>query len=292
MDINKNEDIKYCNHCGSANKKSAVVCTECGKNIHTKYKPFYDFLKKHTKDNIKETIADSAFSLIKKFLFSHMYGVSLSVMIVASSVSTIYAMTPHIEKVTEVKTAAVVSEVAKPDETVQAPPLSEDDLYDFDYLTSNYDAFVDTIRASESYWDTSGMYYSSAGEMYAENNIAGFNYGGVHEMISNPIPMHSLDLDPRFNDEPLENLYSDRYIDSGSAVQGEECSSDVAKTLHSQGYRVAECNYVLCEAEGEYDYNTHSGTGIAKKLVYRFVFVEHEGNWYIAEDRLIDRVNV
>lgn len=291
MNINQNEDIKYCNYCGSANRKSAVVCVECKKNIHIKYKPFYDFLKKHTRDDIKGTISDSAFSCIKKFLFSHLYGVSLSVMIVASSVSTIYATTPYIEKVTEVKTAYVY-EPTETEEEAEIPPLNEDDLYDFYHLSGNYDAFVDELRASEPYWDTDASVYGSVSEMYAENNIDGFNYGGVHEMISNPIPMYTLDVDPAFADAAFTQICSDRYLDNKSALQGEQCTSSVAKILHSAGYRVAECNYVLCEAEGEYNFNTRAGGNVIKKLVYKFVFVEHEGDWYIVEDRLVDRVNV
>lgn len=297
MNTYKDEEIIYCNHCGSADKRSAVVCTECGKNIHIKYRPFYDFLKKHTGDEIKGTLTDSLFSYIKNFLFSHLYGVSLSVMIVASSVSAIYAAEPHIEKVTEIKKAPVQTVVSAPAEVeeVEPPkPLSEDDFYYFNHLLSNYDAFADMLRSSESYWDTSAGEYGSASELYAENNIDGFSYGGVHELISNPISMYSIDGDPALSDinDIYSDYFSDRYLDTSSALQGEGCSSSVAKALFDDGYRVAECNYVLCEAAGDYDYNSHSGSGYEKKLVYRFVFVENDGNWYIADDRLINRVNM
>lgn len=298
MNNYNDENIIYCNHCGSANKRSAVVCAECDKDIHTKYRPFYDFLKKHTGDELKGTLTDSLFSCIKNFLFSHLYGVSLSVMIVASSVSAIYAAEPHIDKVSDVKTAPVQTAVNAPvqseEEPEPTPPLGEDDFYDFDHLLSNYDAFADMLRPSEAYWDTSAGEYGSASELYAENNIDGFSYGGVHELISNPIPMYSIDTDPALSDvsDTYADLFSDRYVDTSSAVQGENCSSNVAKSLLDDGYRVAECNYVLCEAAGDYDYSTHSGAGFEKKLVYRFVFVEHEGKWYIADDRLIQRINV
>ena len=136
------------------------------------------------------------------------------------------------------------------------------------------------------------VYYGAPAEMYAETNIENFPYVGVHEMVSNAIPMYMLDEDPNFADMDYSHVYSDRYSDNSSAVTGAACTSELAKKLHEDGYRVAECNYVLCEAEGEYSYETHTGSNVVKKLVYKFVYVEHEGEWYIAEDRLIHRQNV
>lgn len=287
-------EIQYCNHCGSANKKSSVQCSECEKKIHTSYRPFYDFLKKHTKESLADTVKDTVFSYIKNFLLSHIYGTVLTVTIVATTVSAVSAATPYIEKVSEPKTAVTqTASGQQPEEELPiAQPLTEDDLYDFRHLSSNYDAFVDLRRSSDGYWDQSVSYYGSASEMYAENNIEGFNYGGVHEMISNPIAMHMLDVDPNFVDYEYSHIYSDRYSDDASAVTGETCTSAIAKTLLNDGYRVAECNYVLSEAEGEYSYDTHTGSNVVKKLVYKIVYVEHEGEWYIVEDRLIERKNV
>lgn len=288
------DEVQYCNHCGGANKKSAVQCAECEKKIHTEYRPFYDFLKKHTKEELTDAVTDTIFSYIKNFLLSHIYGTVLSVTIVATTMSAVYGAAPHIEKITETKTSVTQTTLGQQEEEeVQtAQPLTEDDLYDLSHLATNYDAFVDLRRSSEGYWDQSVSYYGSASEMYAENNIDGFNYGGVHEMISNPIPMHMLDVDPNFVDYEYSHIYSDRYSDESSAVTGEACTSAVAKALLNDGYRVAECNYVLSESEGEYSYDTHTGAHIVKKLVYKIVYVEHDGEWYIVEDRLIERVNV
>lgn len=287
-------EIKYCTHCGSANKKSAVICCECDRKIRNTYRPFYDFLKKHTKDDITGTVTDTLFSCLKEFLMSHVYGVALSVTIVATAVSAVYSAEPHIEKTTEAKTISVTGQQVIEEEEEETIPLNADDLDNFEHIATNYDAFVDMLRPSESYWDTSGSEYSSASQLYAENNISGFAYGGIHEMISNPIPMYMLDEDPNYNDDELEynKFSSDRYLDTSSAVSGENCTTQIAKTLHNDGYRVAECNYVLCENAGEYDFDTHTGTGFAKKLVYRIVYVEHEGKWYIADDRLVSRENI
>ena len=282
-----NEDIHYCTHCGAANKKSAVVCIDCEKKVITKYRPFYDFLKKRIKDEATGKITDSLFSLIKKFLFSHAYGVLISVSIVASVTANVYSI-PDIPKVSEKKTASIsLQQIEEPEEIIETVPLSDDDLYTFDHIISNYDGFADTLRSSDSYWEESD-YYSSASELYAENNIEGFSFGGVHEMIENPIDMYSLDYDSEMMDN-YQSFYSDRYFDESSFVTGDACSTDIAKRLISDGYRVAEGNYILKELAGEYNYDTHSGLGAEKKLVYRVVFVEDGGEWYMAEDRLIER---
>ncbi len=290
-------EIKYCTHCGSANKASAVICCECERKIRNSYRPFYDFLKKHTKDDVSGKITDTLFSCLKKFLMSHIYGMVLSVTIVAAAVSTVYSVEPHIERISEVNDNVVIDNVVVDDVVQEEPapvikPLSDDDLYSFEHLTSNYDSFVDTLRSSEPYWDTVESEYGSASEIYAENNIAGFSYGGVHEMIENPISMPDFYSDSRLDELPSVYYASDRYSDTATAVTGERCTTEIAKKLLADGYRVAECNYVLIEYAGEtdYDFTSHSGNGFMEKLVYKVVYVEHEGNWYIADDRLIEHV--
>ena len=294
-------EIKYCMHCGSVNKASATVCCECEKKIRNSYRPFYDFLKKHTKDDISGKVTDTLFSCLKRFLMSHIYGMVLSVTIVAAAVSTVYSAQPYVERIDQADSPVVVdsvavnevNEVAQEEPALETKPLSNDDLYRFEHLTSNYDSFVDALRSSEPYWDTAQAEYGSASEMYAENNITGFSYGGIHEMMENPISMPDFYNDSRLDE--LSSVYyaSDRYSDSATAVSGEKCTSEVAKRLLSDGYRVAECNYVLIEYAGEtdYDFNSHSGKGFMEKLVYKLVYVEHEGNWYIADDRLVEHIS-
>lgn len=289
--VNVSEETIYCSHCGAANKKSAVICTSCEKKIHTKYRPFYDFLKKHTKDELKGSVTDTVFSALGKYLFSHLYGITLSVTIVAATVSGVFAAQPHIEKVSEQKAPAHQQTEQQPEvkepETV-AEPFTEDDLYTFYHLAGNVDAFADLNRESFPHWSADDSVYGSAEEMYAENNIPNFNFGGVHEMISNPVSMYV--EDPNAEDFPT-SISNDRYSDEASAVQGEDCTTDIAKALHNAGYRVAECNYILADMEGDYSTETRSGGSIIKKLVYKFVYVEYEGKWYVAEDRLIENIS-
>lgn len=285
--VNVNEEIYYCSHCGAVNKKSAYTCTSCEKKIHTKYRPFCDFLKKHTKDELKGSITDSLFSALGKYLFSHLYGITLSVTIVAATVSGVYAAQPHIERISApaavVQQPIVQPEVKEPE--VELKPFTEDDLYTFYHLAGNVDAFADLYRESNPHWGADGSVYSSADEMYAENNIPNFNFGGVHQMVSNPVSMY---IEDPFADNPPTSISSDRYLDEESAVQGNACTTDIAKKLLDAGYRVAECNYILADMDGDYNSETHTGGSVIKKLIYKFVYVEHEGKWYVAEDRLVE----
>lgn len=297
-DLQMNE-IKYCTHCGSANKVSAVNCCECERKIRNSYTPFYDFLKKHTKDDVSGKITDTLFSCLKKFLMSHIYGMVLSVTIVAAAVSAVYGAEPYIERISEVDNTAAnnivvdeIDKVVEEEPTPQAKPLGDDDLYSFEHLSSNYDSFVDELRTSEPYWESIQADYGSASEMYAENNIEGFSYGGVHEMIGNPISMTDFYDDSRLDELASVYYASDRFLESSTAVTGENCTTEIAKRLFADGYRVAECNYVLIEYAGEsdYDFSSHSGNGFTEKVVYKIVYVEHEGKWYIADDRLLEHV--
>ena len=280
------EEIQYCNMCGAANKKSEVICTECQKPVRIKYKPFYDFLKKHTKDELSGAISDNIFSYIKNFLMSHIYGVALSVTVVTTAVSAVATYQPHIEKVTQAKTSSSAAVQTEEESDKINNALTEDDFYSFNSLMCNYDSYVDELRSSDAYWGVAD-YYNNVGEMYAENNIPSFGYGGVHEMISNPINFHMLDADPAYIQrvEEMTNFVGDRKSDNSSAVSGENCTSAIAKRLYEDGYEVAECNYVMVESAGMSDDNLL----ISKKLVYKFVFVKYEGTWYIVEDRLVQR---
>ena len=285
------DEIQYCNMCGAANKKSEFICTQCQRPIHIKHKPFYDFLKKHTKDELSSYVSDNIFSYIKNFLMSNIYGVALSVTVVTTAVSAVASYEGHIEKVAQVKTSSAV--VTTQTESEEKPEvnqdLNEDDFYSFNSLMCNYDSYVDELRSSDAYWGVAD-YYNNVGEMYAENNIPSFNYGGIHEMISNPINFHMLDVDPAYAQrvEALTNFVGDRQSDNSSAVSGEKCTSSIAKRLYEDGYKVAECNYVMVESAGMSDDNPV----ISKKLVYKFVFVHYEGKWYIVEDRLAQRVGI
>ena len=105
----KDSEIYYCTHCGAANKKSAVECVECEKKIISKYRPFYDFLKNHTKEEGKDTAVNTVLGIIYRFLISHIYGIVLTVSIVAAGVVTVQGFNSHIKDVSEAPKENIVA---------------------------------------------------------------------------------------------------------------------------------------------------------------------------------------
>ena len=285
---NAENEIYYCTHCGSANKKSAVECCECEKKITTKYRPFYDFLKKHTKEEGTDTAVNTALGIIYRFLVSHIYGIVLTVAIVAASVVTVYGSASHIKEVTKAPVANVSTTNAAEEKPKITFEVSEDDKKTLKHLATSCDSFADRLRdVEEMYWEE--CEYGSVDELYAKNNIQGFDYDGAHDMISNPLPIKWLDSDEYYLDM-YDSFQQDRDIEN--ILTGEECTADLALKLCADGYKVAQADYVMKSGvgmRGEANHKTWEGITTIQKLVYRFVFVEHEGTWYIVEDRLIER---
>ena len=121
------EEMHYCTHCGAANKKSAVECIECEKKIISKYRPFYDFLKNHTKEEGKDTAVNTILGILYRFLASHIYGIVLTVSIVAAGVATVYGSASHIKEVAKAPSANVNATAVEQEKPKITFEVSEDD---------------------------------------------------------------------------------------------------------------------------------------------------------------------
>ena len=133
---NQNEDIIFCGQCGAENKKSAHICQECKKEIiiTKKQTPCRVFFENRVKSEAKERATDSAFELIRKFIFSHLYGTVLTVSIVAavtvSAVSTVSYSKPV--NISIPITATQEQHAPEPEPEVEEPELTkESPAYDF-----------------------------------------------------------------------------------------------------------------------------------------------------------------
>ena len=297
MSESKDKEIYYCTHCGAANKKSAVECTECERKIITKYRPFYDFLKNHSKQEAGEKAVDTVFGLIRRFLMSHIYGIALSVTIVAAGVITVLGTEPHIKEASAPVGTVVTSapNASKPQEvTEKKVEVSEEDLELCHTVAVAYDYFSDSYRAvpdMDSTYDHG--FYTSIDEVYAEKSLDGFPYAGKHELISNPISINGVTDDPKHS--KYNAFHFKRELDFDSALGGEDCTSKTAKKLCADGYNVIEANYVISVGAGVHgEVNTTTGEGytVIRRLTYDFVFVEKDDNWYIVEDRLLENYSV
>ncbi len=284
MDLIKtNDEVRYCTTCGAANKRSAVICSECKKKIMLKHSPFTDFIKKRIKDKFATDITESIFSLIKKFLLSHLYGVVLTVSVIATGTAV---MTDTVSIINPgFSTSVTPSEVTD--------TQNEEDYTDFEtnaiYASNDIlITYCDHIYAKKYSYD--GVTLDPATEplssIYAEYNVPGYNFPGVHEMMTKSIPLGIYD-DPDPDGGPTtENMG----VRTNSFVFNEDVETDLGKDLYEKGFDVMELIYDY--AYFGRDVGIDAPPDTADELeTYRLVFVRsNDDNWYLAEDRLIKRI--
>ena len=288
MEILKETEIQYCTTCGAANKKSAFICDKCGKKIILRHRPVADFIKKRIKGKATGTIIEKLFDIIKNFLFDHLYGLVLTVSIVATAATVVVTATPYIETVKVFPLAVVEGEA---EEVEEKEPEVDPEYADWCekhaiYMMSHY---ID--HAEAVVWAHDGYTVSpdniSLNEIYAERVIPGFNYQGAHEMMTVHVPLgmyHNGTPDSPDGVSEIQNCIE------GSYKFGKDVTSQLGQTLYADGYEVMECDYEICLYEGLDRDGTRASTPVERE-VFRVLFVRHgENNWYIAEDVLVDRI--
>ena len=282
MDIIKtNDEIMYCTTCGAANKKSAVYCEECKKKIFSKHSPFADFLKKRIKDKFTSEVTESVFSLIRKFILSHLYGVVLTVSVIATGTAV---MTDTVSFIKPDTTTPVISSEATDTQEENYTDFETDAIYASNDILITY---CDHVYAKKYSYD--GVTLDPATEplssIYAEYNVPGYNFPGVHEMMTKSIPLGIYD-DPDPDGGPVtENMG----VRENSYVFNEDVETDIGKDLYEKGFDVMELIYDY--AYFGRDVGVEAPPDTADELeTYRLVFVRQDDNWYLAEDRLIKRI--
>ena len=283
MQAAEREDIQYCTHCGAVNQKSATVCQNCEKKILTTYKPFYEFLKRHIKSDLQDKVTDSVYSVLKHYRLSHLYGIVLTISIIATGTAFAVNTTPYIKTVTEYAPSAALQTAQPTEAPIEPATVSEDTMQWLTHVVVSYDGFADSSRDYDRYWELSDE-YGSVEELYAENAIAGYEYAGVHELISNPIVVGRL-----VDESEASHIYYNRYLDENTLAVGAGVRSALGQKLHADGYNVIECDYVLAAHTEEYDFENPTRNTM-ERVVYRMVFVEGNERWYLAEDRLTERI--
>ena len=298
MNMANNEEIQYCTRCGSANKKSAVMCEECGKKIIVHHRPFWDFVKKHTKGGLKEKVKSDLFDALKEFLFNHLYGTIVTFSVVGTVTAAVVTATPYIKPVSTTPAERVVVENPAEPEKRGSFELTEDDHTRLAHVLTAYDAEIDnTLRPINTYW-ADPEEYADASELFAENNIEGYTWQGRHDMYTNPITISLDEVNENFDWEEGKEPYGQRDWIESSAVTNENVTSSFGKELYENGYDVMECDYYLMTFRGMFDYDFDAPPPLEKNpyelLKYRFLLTRKsaEDDWYIAEEVLVERKGV
>ena len=100
----------YCTNCGTKNSNKDEICKKCKEKIEVKNHLFRDFVYSHTKDKLKSDITDNIFSLISRFLISHLYGTVFVATIIFTGVSAVtLAINTNNKVYTKTKKAPVVA---------------------------------------------------------------------------------------------------------------------------------------------------------------------------------------
>ncbi len=297
-DILTEEGVIYCTSCGAANKKSAVICKECDNKIVAKHYPFASFLLKRIKGKAIDFGKENLVEIIKKFLFQHLYGLILTVTVVTTAVGVIANPNSHIKPVTEFPAGNHATEPVQEGRQEKTFELTEDDHIWIDHTISAYDAIIDnTLRPKQTYWSKPEE-YNSGSELWAENNIEGYEYNGVHDMFTNPISVSLMETEEFFGEDG-EEPYGQRDWIEQSIVTGSDVKSELGQTLFKNGYDVLEIDYYLVTFKGYfdgYDFEAPLPTDreYYEKVKYVFLLTRKSGEdrWYIAEERLAEKFGV
>ncbi len=298
MSYTQTEEIQYCTNCGSVNKKSSVICLECGKKIAVRHRPFWDYVKKHTKSSVEGKIKGDIFELIKDFLFQHLYGTIVTFSVVATATAAVATATPYIKPVIQTPGERVVEEKDEEPEKKGSLELTEDDHIRLAHVLTAYDAEIDnTLRVTNTYWADDDD-YTNAAQLFAENNIEGYTWRGRHDMYTNPINISLDEVNENFEWEEGKEPYGQRDWIESSVVTNENVTSALGKELYENGYDVMECDYYLMTFQGFFNYDFDAPPPLEKNpyelLKYRFLLTRKsaEDKWYIAEEVLVERKGV
>ncbi len=289
---NIKEEVQYCTSCGAVNKQSASFCEECNKKIILRHRPVVDFLKKRVKGKATGEVTERLFSLIKDFLFDHLYGVILTVSVGVAATTAVVTSTPHIKEVTappfEKTVISATTDVTDDmvEETGVDPEYAEWCEMHAIVVMSNYMDYSDyVVWAHDGY--TTNPDNVSLDEIYAERAIPGFNHQGVHEMMTVRVPLGKYHEGSKYR--PLGMTETQECV-KGSYKFGENVASSLGQTLHAEGYEVMECNFAISLYEGR-DSDGTRGTVPVEKEEFRVLFVRNgENSWCIAEEILVDRI--
>lgn len=277
--VTHEENILYCSCCVSANEH-VTQCCECGKNIRTKKSAFLHFLIKHTAEKFKGDLEDGVFDTIKNFILSHLYGSVVSVAVITSVVALIYGTTmpSYVTKVW-----GGVNRISD-----SGPAITEmsRELYDkLRDLHGDYSMLCDRKHGMPYVVNT-----NKKAEDFIAQNTGKFHIDGVHQVMDTGVCA----LMERHEDGRVpgtRSYFGDLYVN-------EQLTNPLAITLRDSGYKVTEgvCRYVgykVCEKNENGGYIVPKPDEVPPddEFYVQYVYVEIDGEWYIAEERFVEGEN-
>ena len=264
------ENARYCHHCGKKLDDFVTVCPICGADLDEKENVLKYYLVKNTKDKLRGKIEDSIFNAIKNWLLSHLYGVLVTITVIASIAIASADRTPsYIEHTDRTAIAGVSAEMSSDEggegtEAGEASGLGSDEMIDeATYLVERYQFSVfyrDSIAR--------GGFVEDDGEETPEDPAsfylpASVGIQGAHDFwISNDYS------------SARSYFYDDSYTYDAP-------ETEIGKQLKDMGYTVVEFRGY----NGYSDEDTEMPADYIEE--FQFVVVNIDGTWYLAEDRML-----
>ena len=263
----------HCHRCGARIAEGDARCAACGKKQQVKNTSLLDFLIAHTKDDITGKLTDSLYEAIKNFLRSHLFGLVVSLSLVAAAGVTVYASEPYIERVrpplfsvtTEVHTSA---DLPADDE----PYPYQQEHEEASALLSAYLTHVTSPPDSGTYEADGQISDTTVGELLAALCLPeSYGYGGTFALQY---------------DEAMTIESSGGW--GRTVFDPDQLETDLARRLaadgHLAGENIAHVEYGTSHLEGDEIVFTET-----LRIQVRFVFVRMDGAWYIAGNEILER---
>ncbi len=264
------ENIKYCIFCGAENDADEDTCRVCGKTMHPQENLLKEYLYRKTKDKLKGKAEDGFLSVLRNWILSHLYGVVVTVSLIAMAAVRLSAASPSLPSYVRVTNAA-----GRPDGTaafygtennaqggaVQTGELTvtTEDLNDVSFLMYEYSS-----RFMEADIAAHGGRVESDREEDRER-------GSMEDCLVPPSYGYSGALE-YYRLQTREFMYYESTTEQGDMLVNEP-TTELGKRLLADGHPVVECIAT----------SVYTGDEGSRELSFRYVSTKLDGTWYIAE---------
>ena len=235
---------------------------------------------KHTANKFKGDLEDGVFNIIKNFFLSHLYGSIMSLAVLTAVVALVCGTTMP-SYITKVWGGVNVISSSGPATTTMSRKL-HDKIRDLNF---EYSRLCDKNHGMPFVVDT-----NKKAEDFIAQNTGKFHLDGLHQVMERGIYA----LMERHEDgraPGTRSYFGDLYVN-------EQLTNKLAITLRDSGYKVTEtvCRYVgykVCEKNKNGGYIVPNPDEVPPDAEFyvQYVYVEIDGQWYIAEERFVEGEN-
>lgn len=307
-----NNQKRYCIWCGESIMPNMKECSKTGKELFPKEKPFRDYVVHKCKGDVE----DKLFDLIKKFVKSHFYAITVTITIIISTVMVVAGRHNYIKNVNEIPTRETISSLL---DNIEANESTNESAQDSEekkmiYALRRYLGAADNLllEASEMPVDevqkliekellppedldniTASDDYESINNYIADNVINDVKYTPEHDYLKigaqkgkDAVDEYEseLDIEGAFENPDFINVYTTTTENNRNYFKNDNAQTKVGKVLVEAGYHVIEF-----DTDAKTYVESRNGNGPIlhtdlNSFAMTVVMVEVNDNWYVASD--------